>query len=88
MCVGWMVLTALVVLAFKGVVWDAVFTLAGEATAVVAYGLVGIDADLALGIAPLQHVAYLIPMTGAGWLILLITGVQPRRILAGGSKTS
>jgi uncharacterized membrane protein YbhN (UPF0104 family) len=44
-----------------------------EASAVVAYGVVGLDTDLAVGIAVLQHIAYLVPMAGAGLLALLGT---------------
>jgi uncharacterized protein (TIRG00374 family) len=45
-----------------------------EGSAVVAYGFLGIDTETAIGIAVLQHVAYLIPMSGAGWVVLLATG--------------
>jgi len=42
-----------------------------EGSAVVAYGLLGIDAGPALGISVLQHLAYLVPMAGCGWMVLL-----------------
>lgn len=45
-----------------------------EGSAVVAYGFLGIDTEAAIGIAVLQHVAYLVPMAGAGWVVLLATG--------------
>lgn len=52
-----------------------------EGSAVVAYGLLGIDTETAIGIAILQHVAYLIPMTGAGWIVLLASGSNLRTAL-------
>jgi uncharacterized protein (TIRG00374 family) len=53
-----------------------------EGSAVVAYGFLGIETEAAIGIAVLQHVAYLIPMTGAGWVVLLASGGNLRTALA------
>ncbi len=56
-----------------------------EGSAVVAYVFLGIDTEAAIGIAVLQHVAYLVPMAGAGWVVLLATG-SSLRTAAGTSR--
>ena len=43
----------------------------------VAYGGVGLDTDVAVGIALLQHIEYLVLMAGAGWVALLGTHETP-----------
>lgn len=50
-----------------------------EASAVVAYGVVGLEPELAVGAAILQHVAYLLPLAGVGWVIVASSGGQVLR---------
>lgn len=45
-----------------------------EGSAVLAYGAMGLDPDAAVGIAVVQHLAYLIPLAGVGWATLVISG--------------
>lgn len=50
-----------------------------EASAILAYRLAGVPVELAAGLAILQHLAYLIPVAGTGWLMLLLSGTRPGR---------
>jgi uncharacterized membrane protein YbhN (UPF0104 family) len=59
-----------------------------EASAVVAYGLVGLEPELAIGAAVLQHVAYLIPMVGVGWVMMASRGGRAIRGLASEREAS
>ena len=43
-----------------------------EGSAYLAYTALGVSPDTALGLAVLQHVAYLIPMAGTGWVVVLL----------------
>lgn len=52
-----------------------------EASALVAYRLAGLPTEVALGVAVLQHVAYLLPMAGVGWLVLAVSGMRPREVV-------
>lgn len=52
-----------------------------EASAVVAYGLAGLSTDAAVGVAVVQHLAYLIPMAGTGWVVLAVAGMRPRQVV-------
>lgn len=46
-----------------------------EGSAFLAYRFVGVDPATAVGVSVLQHVAYLVPMAGTGWLLLAVEGV-------------
>ncbi len=59
-----------------------------EASAVVAYGLVGLEPELAIGAAILQHVAYLVPMVGVGWVMMASRGGRAIRGLASEREAS
>ena len=59
-----------------------------EASAVVAYGLVGLEPELAIGAAILQHVAYLIPMSGIGLMMMASRGGGAIRGLASEREAS
>ena len=48
-----------------------------EATAFFVYQYVGLPPDTALGLALLQHVCYLLPMTGVGYLVLWYRNLSP-----------
>ena len=52
-----------------------------EASALVAYRLAGLPTEVALGVAVLQHLAYLIPMAGVGWIVLAVSGLHPGEAL-------
>jgi len=43
-----------------------------EGSAYLAYTALGVSPETALGLAVLQHVAYLIPMAGTGWVVVLL----------------
>lgn len=47
-----------------------------EASALLAYRLAGVDTEVALGLAVVQHLAYLLPLAGAGWVALAFTGIR------------
>lgn len=47
-----------------------------EGSALVAYRLAGVEPELALGLSVVQHVAYLIPLAGAGWVLLALRGLR------------
>lgn len=49
-----------------------------EATAVLVYGLLGLDSETALSAAVLQHVAYLVPFVGCGWVTLAVEALHAR----------
>lgn len=49
-----------------------------EGSALLAYHLAGLAPDVALGVAVLQHLAYLTPLAGAGWVLLARSGLRPR----------
>ncbi len=51
-----------------------------EGSAYLAYTTLGVAPETALGLAVLQHIAYLIPMAGTGWITLLAT--RPRQAAA------
>lgn len=51
-----------------------------EASAFAAYRIVGVDPATALGLSVLQHAAYLVPLAGAGWLLLIARGVGLRQV--------
>lgn len=57
-----------------------------EASAILAYRLAGVPPELALGLAILQHLAYLIPVAGTGWIVLLLSGARPGKTLGGLSR--
>jgi uncharacterized membrane protein YbhN (UPF0104 family) len=57
-----------------------------EASALVAYAIVGVDTATAMGLAVLQHAAYLIPLAGVGWLLLAVTGVRLDQVTGGGQE--
>jgi uncharacterized membrane protein YbhN (UPF0104 family) len=57
-----------------------------EGSAVIALGLCGIGAELALGAAVVLHLAYLIPMAGVGWVVLLFLPEGNRAMLKGRSE--
>ncbi len=59
-----------------------------EASAVVAYGLIGLEPELMVGAAILQHAAYLIPMSGVGWVMMAFGGGRAIRSLARGRVAS
>ena len=42
-----------------------------EATAFLIYKFSGLSPELALSLAFLQHICFLIPMAGTGWVVLL-----------------
>lgn len=49
-----------------------------EGSALLAYHLAGLPPDVALGVAVLQHLVYLVPLAGAGWLLLARGGLGGR----------
>ncbi|MDT8368903.1 MAG: lysylphosphatidylglycerol synthase transmembrane domain-containing protein [Longimicrobiales bacterium] len=51
-----------------------------EGSALVAYRLAGLGTEAALGAAVLQHLAYLIPFVGSGWLTLAVVSARPRTV--------
>jgi uncharacterized membrane protein YbhN (UPF0104 family) len=51
-----------------------------EGSAYLAYTALGVAPEAALGLAVLQHIAYLIPMAGTGWITVLVT--RPRQAAA------
>jgi uncharacterized membrane protein YbhN (UPF0104 family) len=51
-----------------------------EGSAYLAYSALGVAPETALGLAVLQHIAYLIPMGGMGWITVLVT--RPRQAAA------
>lgn len=51
-----------------------------EGSAYLAYTALGLAPETALGLAVLQHIAYLIPMAGTGWITVLVT--RPRQAAA------
>lgn len=59
-----------------------------EGSALVAYRLAGLEMEVALGAAVLQHIAYLIPFVGSGWVMLAVAGARPRAISSPGTATS
>lgn len=55
-----------------------------EGSAFLAYRALGVAPEAAVGLAVLQHLAYLAPMAGGGWLALT-AGSRRRRAVAGAS---
>ena len=51
-----------------------------EATVFFVYQYIGLPADTALGLALLQHVCYLLPMTGVGYLVLWYRNLSPAQL--------
>jgi uncharacterized protein (TIRG00374 family) len=49
-----------------------------EGTAVLVYSLLGVDNETALSAAVLQHVAYLVPFIGCGWITLAAEALHAR----------
>lgn len=49
-----------------------------EGSAFLTYSALGVAPETALGLAVLQHVAYLAPVSGAGWATLIIVGRGPQ----------
>lgn len=54
-----------------------------EASALLAFRAAGVPLEVGLGIAALQHVAYLIPMAEVGWVGLAVTGLKRAEVLPG-----
>lgn len=57
-----------------------------EASALAAYAISGVDTATAMGLAVLQHAAYLIPLAGVGWVLLAVTGVRLDQVTGGGQE--
>jgi uncharacterized protein (TIRG00374 family) len=51
-----------------------------EATVFGAYRYLGVPAEVALGIAVVQHVCFLLPALGTGYITLTLRQLQPRRL--------
>lgn len=49
-----------------------------EGSAFLAWRALGVDPELALGLAVVQHVAYLLPMAGGGWLTVTLWPARRR----------
>jgi uncharacterized membrane protein YbhN (UPF0104 family) len=49
-----------------------------EATAFLVYRFLGVPTDVALGLALAQHLYFLVPAIGTGWLLLLARQLSPR----------
>ena len=49
-----------------------------EGSALLAWNLAGVPPETGLGLAVVQHVAYLVPMAGCGWAALAVSGLRPR----------
>ncbi|MBT5469656.1 MAG: flippase-like domain-containing protein [Nitrospina sp.] len=47
-----------------------------EATAFLIYKFSGLSAEMALSLAFLQHICFLIPMAGTGWIVLLVQSLN------------
>ena len=47
-----------------------------EGSVLLAYSLIGVEPEVALGLSVVQHVAYLIPMAGVGWVLLAFRGLR------------
>jgi len=76
---AWGVLLCLTVVTFSTMVSVTPANLGVyEGSAVLAYGLVGLDTETALGAAMLQHAAYLIPFIGCGWATLAVEALRAR----------
>jgi len=58
-----------------------------EGSALVAYHLAGVEPELALGLAVVQHVAYLVPLAGAGWVLLALRGLRMGEVVGEGEDS-
>ena len=47
-----------------------------EATAFLIYKFSGLSPEIALSLAFLQHICFLVPMAGTGWVVLLIQSLN------------
>ena len=47
-----------------------------EATAFIIYKFSGLSPEMALSLAFLQHICFLVPMAGTGWVVLLIRSLN------------
>ena len=47
-----------------------------EATAFLIYKFSGLSPEMALSLAFLQHICFLVPMAGTGWVVLLIRSLN------------
>ena len=47
-----------------------------EATAFLIYKFAGLSPEMALSLAFLQHICFLVPMAGTGWIVLLIRSLN------------
>ena len=47
-----------------------------EATAYLIYKFSGLSAEIALSLAFLQHICFLIPMAGTGWIVLFVKSLS------------
>ena len=57
-----------------------------EASALLAYRMAGVDPAVALGLAVLQHVVYMVPLAGVGWLLLAWERLRPGSVSQEGGE--
>ena len=49
-----------------------------EATAFLIYKFSGLSAEIGLSLAFLQHICFLIPMAGTGWIVLFVQSLNSK----------
>jgi uncharacterized membrane protein YbhN (UPF0104 family) len=59
-----------------------------EGSALLAYSLIGVEPEVALGLSVVQHVAYLVPSAGVGWVLLAFRGLRMGEVVGESKEDS